>query len=163
MYESRVRMWLIFGVWLAVAALCEVIDNFRRSTVALPVFLVFSGIVIAMVMRKHRPRNYKFGLVSPGVARSPFGFEVRASSSRLEYIEGDHKISWQASSTDSTASSFKLSEHEISGWDSPFAGEPMDSKKKQDIAKAVRSAVVYLQLVGAGKIRPKLGRVSSPQ
>jgi hypothetical protein len=158
MYESRVRVWSIFTAWLVGAALCGLLDGARKSTVFLPVFLASSLVVVIVVTRKHRPRNFKFDLVRPGVVRSPFGFEVRASSSRLEYAEGDHVISWQASPVNTTVGGFNLSESGISCWDSPFDGEPIGSDKKREVAKAMRSALLYLQLVDAGKIRPKQAR-----
>ena len=155
MYGSRFRMWSIFTAWLVVGVLCGVLDNARKSTLFLPIFLVSSIATVLVATRKHRARNYKFELVRPGVVRSPFGFEVRVSSSRLEYVEGDHMIWWLASPVSATVARFNFSENGISGWDSPFDTEPMDSDKKRQVAKAVRSALLYLQLVDAGKIRPK--------
>jgi len=76
----------------------------------------------------------------------------------LEYAEGDHVISWQASPVNTTVGGFNLSESGISCWDSPFDGEPIGSDKKREIAKAMRSALLYLQVVDAGKIRPKQAR-----
>jgi hypothetical protein len=74
---------------------------------------------------------------------------------RLEYVEGDHVISWQASPVNNSVGKFNLSESGIIGWDSPFDSEPIDSDKKREVFEAMKSALVYLQLVDAGKIRPK--------
>jgi hypothetical protein len=158
MYESRVRVWSIFTAWLVGAVLCGLLDGVRKSTVFLPVFLASSVVVVIVVTRKHRPRNFRFDLVRPGVVRSPLGFEVRASSSRLEYAEGDHVISWQPSLVNTAVGGFNLSESGIGCWESPFDGEPIGSDKKREVAKAMRSALLYLQLVDAGKIRPKQAR-----
>jgi len=76
----------------------------------------------------------------------------------LEYVEGDHVISWQASPVNTAVGGFNLSEKGIGGWDSPFDSEPIDGDKKREVAKAMRSALLYLQLVDAGKIRPKQAR-----
>ena len=154
MYKSKLRVWLALGLWLTGAAICGVIDHARESTVLLPVYLPLTAVVVVLATRKHRAPNYKFELVKPGVVRSPLGFEVRASSCRLEYVEGDHAISWQPTSAGVIAR-YELSEQGIRGWDPPFVTEPMDSVKKNEIAKAVRSALIYLQLVEQGKIRPK--------
>jgi hypothetical protein len=48
-----------------------------------------------------------------------------------------------------------LSAEAITGWDSPFAHEPIADDTKAAIVKAVRAALGYLQLVETGKIRPK--------
>jgi hypothetical protein len=121
----------------------------------LPIYLVSSAAVAVLATRKGRPGNYKFQFIRSGVVRSPLGFEVRTSSSRLEYVEGDRVISWQASPASPAVGRFSLSESGINGWDSPFEGEPIDGAKKQVVTRAMRSALVYLQLVEAGKIRPK--------
>jgi hypothetical protein len=96
--------------------------------------------------------------VRPGVVHRPLGFEVRAANSRLEYAESDHVISWQASSLNASVGRCSISEQGIPGWDAPFTSEQMNSKKKRDVTQAVKSALVYLQLVDTGKIRPKSTR-----
>ena len=137
------------------AVLCGVIDHIRQSSLFLSVYLPLAAVVVVVATRKHRSRNYKFEFVEPGVVRSPLGFEVRASNSRLQYVEGDHVVSWQPASVNTAVGRFSLSDQRIGGWDAPFAAEPMDVKKKQEVAKAVMSALIYLQLVEEGKIRPK--------
>ena len=109
--------------------------------------------VIARSWKRHR-RNYRFDLVQPGVVHSPLGFEVRMSKSRVEYIEGNHVVSWNAQPESDSVGRLKLSEREINGWDEPFANEMMSSSKKREIFKAVVSALLYCQLVEEGKIHP---------
>jgi len=156
MYGSRFRLWFIFAAWLVVAVFCGFLDNTRKSTLYLPVFLVSSVVMVIAATRKHRPRDYKFELVRAGVVRSPFGFEVRTSPSLLEYVEGDNIISWQISRVSQIGGEFDLSENGIGGWEnSSSAKEPIDTDKKREISNAVTSALLYLQLVNAGKIRPK--------
>jgi hypothetical protein len=119
-------------------------------------------IVIARIWNRHR-RNYRFALVRPGVVRSPLGFEVRMSKSRVEYIEGDHVVSWNTLPQSGSVGRFKLSKREIKGWNEPFANEPMTEHRKRQIFKAVLSALAYRQLPEEGKIQPKvrLHRVDS--
>jgi len=155
MYKSRFRTWALFGGWLIIAVLCVVADRRRDSILVVPLFLVSSFVVAVVATRKYRSPNYHFELVNPGVVRSPFGFEVRTSPSRLEYIEGDHVISWQASSVTPIMGGFDLSENGIRGWDSPFDRESLGSYKTREVVNATRSALLYLQLVDAGKLRPK--------
>jgi hypothetical protein len=155
MYKSKLRMWSFFIMWLMGAVVCGVLDHIRQSSVFLPVYLPLAAVIVVVATRKHRSRNYKFEFVEPRVVRSPLGFEVRASNSRLEYIEGNHVVSWQPASSNAPIGRFSLSEQGIGGWDAPFAAEPMDVKKKQEVARAVMSALIYLQLVEEGKIRPK--------
>ena len=106
---------------------------------------------------KHRTPKYRFDLVQPEVVRSPLGFEVRMSKSRLEYAEGNHLVSWDALAETTPAGQFKLSEREIKGWDEPFAKEEIPNEKRRQIFKAVLSALVFRQLVEEGKIRPTRG------
>jgi len=119
-------------------------------------------IVIARSWNRHR-RNYRFALIRPGVVRSPLGFEVRMSKSSVEYIEGNHVVSWNALPQSGSVGRFKLSKHEIKGWNEPFAKEPMAEHRKREIFKAVLSALAYRQLLEEGKIHPKvrLHRVDS--
>ncbi len=151
-------MWGGFLAWLIAAVLCGVADHVRQSTLFLPIFSISSALIILVTTKKYRPRNYKFDLVRPGVVRSPFGIEVRALNSRLEYVEGDHIISWQANSVNASVRRYSISEQGIAGWDAPFSSEPIDSKKKREVIQAVKSALMYLQLVDSGKIRPKSAR-----
>jgi hypothetical protein len=153
--NSKLRMWLLFTAWLVGAVICGLIDHIRQSSVFLSVYLPLTAVIVVVATRRHRSRNYKFEFVEPAVVRSSLGFEVRVSNSRLEYIEGNHAISWQPASLNASIGRFSLSEQGIGGWDAPFAIEPIDAKKKQEVAKAVRSALIYLQLVEAGKIHPK--------
>ena len=155
MYKSKLRMWLSFTLWAMGAVVCGVLDHIRQSSLFLPVYLPLAAVIVVVATRRHRSRNYKFELAETGVVRSPLGFEVRASNSRLEYIEGSHMVSWQPTSLNASIGRFSLSEQGIGGWDAPFAAEPMDVRKKQEVAKAVMSALIYLQLVEEGKIRPK--------
>jgi hypothetical protein len=154
-YKSKLRMWLALALWLTGAAICGVIDHMRQSTLLLSVYFPLAAIIVVVATRKHRSPNYKFEFVKPGVVRSSLGFEVRASKSCLEYVEGNHVISWRPATPSGSIGRFDLSEQGIRGWDAPFVTEPMGSKKKKDIATAVRSALIYLQLVEGGKIRPK--------
>ena len=155
MYRSKLRTWSIFAGWLVVGAFCGVLDREQESTRYLPVFLVCSIVMVVVATWKRRPPNYRFELVSPGVVRSRYGFEVRVSDSRLQDAEGDRTISWQVSPGNGLVGRFRLSQEEINGWDDPFASVPMDSVKKREIVRAIASAILYLQLVDAGKIRPK--------
>jgi len=148
-------MWGVFLGWLVAAVLCGAADLKRHLSLFLPIFFVSSAIITVGATRGHRPGNYRFDFVRSGVVRSPLGFEVRASNSLLEYVEGDHVISWRPRTLDATVGQYNLSEQSIAGWDAPFANEPIDADKKREITRAVRSALVYLQLVDAGKIRPK--------
>jgi hypothetical protein len=148
-------MWCVFLAWLATAVLCGVADHLWQSTLFLPIFSISSALITVVATKKLRPRNYRFDLMRPGVVRSPLGFEVRASDFRLEYVEGDHVISWQAGSLNNSACRYTISEQGIPGWDAPFSSERMENIKKREVAQAVKSALLYLQLVDAGKIRPK--------
>jgi hypothetical protein len=154
-YKSKLRMWLTFAAWLMGAILCGVIDHVRQSSVFLSVYLPLAAVIVVITTGKHRSRDYKFELMEPGAVRSRLGFEVRASNSRLEYSEGNRVVSWQTASPNASIGRFNLSGQGIGGWDPPFAAEPMDGKKKQEVAKAMRSALIYLQLMEEGKIGPK--------
>jgi hypothetical protein len=155
MYDSRVRTWSILTAWLIGAVLCGFLDASRKVSLFLPVFFGSTVVVAVVLAREHWPRNFKFNLVRQGVVRSTLGFEVRVSSSRLEYVEGEHVISLQASPLSTSVGQFNLSENGISGWDSPFDNEPLNREKRREVAKAMKYALQYLQLVDAGKIRPK--------
>ena len=155
MYESKEPMWFQFAAWLALAVLAAFGDRAVHRSLFLPIFMVSSFLITVIAARKHRPRNYKFEWIRPGVVRSPLGFEVRVSGSRLEYVETNHVISWQSPPAGASVVKIDLSENGISGWDSPFSEEPLERTKKTEIANAMRSAISYLQLVDAGKIRPK--------
>jgi hypothetical protein len=155
MTKYQIRLWGYFVVWLALAILFGVIDRIRGSSLFLPAYFVIAAVVVVAVGRRNRPPNYKFELIGPGAVRSPLGFEVRVSSARVEYSENHHIVSWKPSLPDAAIGKFAISVENITAWDAPFAAEPLDSKKKHDIAQAVRSALVYLQLIDAGKIRPQ--------
>ena len=155
MNKYKLRVWSRFLAWLMGAALCGGIDHIRQSSLFLSIYLPLTAVVVVSVARTPRSRRYKFEIVEPGVVRSRLGFEVRASNSRLEYIEGNHVISWQPTTPNVSVGRFNLSEQGILGWDEPFATEPMDAKKKQEVARAVMCALLFLQLVQEGKIRPK--------
>lgn len=142
-------------LWVTGAIVCGVIDHTRQSTMLLSIYLPIAAIVVVLATKRYRSANYKFELAKPGVVRSPLGFEVRASRQLLEYVEGDHTISWGPASLSASVGRFDFSEQGIRNWDVPFIAEPIDSKKKNEIARAVRSALLYLQLVEQGKIRPK--------
>ena len=64
-------------------------------------------------------------------------------------------MSWQPGASNASVGRFSLSGEAVGNWNEPFVTESMDGKKKQAIAKAVMSAPIYLQLVEAGRIRPK--------
>jgi len=154
-YKSRMKMWLPFAAWCAGAILCGLLDHARRSSIFLSIYFPVAAVAVVVATRKHRSLNYKFELAEPGVVRSPLGFAVRVSNSCLSYAEGNHEISWHPVSTNRAVGRFDLSEQAIDGGDAPFASEPIDARKKQAVAKAVRSALMDLQFVDAGKIRPK--------
>jgi hypothetical protein len=133
---------------------CGLIDHQRHSSLLLSIYLSVAAIVVVFATRKQRLRNYEFEMVGPGVVRSPRGFEVRASNRGLEYVELNHRISWQPTDSTGGVARFNFSEQRVRSWDPPFAAEPISSKKKSEIAGAVRSALIFLQLVEQGKIRP---------
>ena len=155
MYKSRLRIWSIFALYVIGAIAAWAADRVRHSGYILLIYLVVAAAVLAVATRKYRPPKYKFELLSPGVVRSPLGFEVRASKSRVEYVEEDHTISWQSTPLNTAVGRFTMSQEGVRGWDPPFADELMDSTKKRKVAQATLSALVYLQLVAEGKIRPK--------
>lgn len=79
------------------------------------------------------------------------------SKSRVENIEGNHVLSWNALPGSGSIGRFKFSERQIKGWDEPFAAEPMTDHKKREIFKAALSALSYCQSVEKGKIiHPKV-------
>jgi hypothetical protein len=151
--KYKLRIWLNFIAWLIGAVLCGVIDHIRHSSIFLSIYLPLAAVIVVLASRTRRSRRYNFEVVEPGVVRSPLGFEVRVSHSRLEYVEGNHVVSWQATPMTGSIGRFRISERGIGGWDEPFAAEPMDDKKKREVAKAVASALVYRQLVEEGRIR----------
>lgn len=116
-----------------------------------------AAIIVIVRSWKGRTPNYRFDLVQPGVVRSPLGFEVRMSGSRLEYVEGNHVVTWNQSTETSPVGRFELSEREIKGWNEPFANEALTNQRKHQIFKAVLSALMFRQLVHEKKIRPKRG------
>jgi len=65
----------------------------------------------------------------------------------LQYVEGNHTMSWHSSPESGSVATFKLSEEEIREWNEPFASETITSNKKREIFKAVVSALSYLQVV----------------
>lgn len=78
------------------------------------------------------------------------------SKSRVEYIEGNHVVSWNALPESCSIGRFKFSERELKGWDEPFAAEPMPDHKKREIFKAALSALSYRQSAEKRKIHPKV-------
>jgi hypothetical protein len=162
MYKKlKPLLWVFFFVSVCLA-LGPVVGYVQlHSELGFAILLVISALAAIIVIAtnwKRRRWNYKFELLRPGVVCSPLGFEVRKSKSRLEYVEGNHTISWHAYGESGSVGLFKLSEQEIKGWDEPFASEPMTSHKKREVFEAVVSALLYLQLVEEGKIRPRSSR-----
>ena len=155
MFKSKLRIWLIFVGWLIGAFLCGLADHSRRSTVFLPIYSVAAAFIVVVVTRKYRPPKYNFEILGSGAVRSSLGFEVRVSNSQAQYIEGDHVVSWRSAPVSHSVGKFSIAQHGIVGWDSPFTSEPISTEKKQQIAQAVFSAFLYLQLVEQGKIRPR--------
>jgi hypothetical protein len=154
-------LWVFFFVSVCLASGLVVGYVQLHSGLGFAILLVISALAAIIVIAtnwKRRRRNYRFDLPRPGVVCSPLGFEVRKSKSRLEYVEGDHVISWHAYAESGSVGLFRLSEQEIKGWDEPFASETITSQKKRDIFKAVVSALLYLQLVEEGKIHPRSSR-----
>ena len=152
--SKKLRIWLNFGLWLIGVVVCGVIDHLRHSSLMLSIYLPVAAMVVVFATRKQRLPNYKFEMVEPGVVRSQQGFEIRVSNRGLEYAELDHRISWQPTHSTGAVARFNFSEQSVGSWDPPFAAEPISSKKKSEIARAVRSALIFLQLVEQGKIRP---------
>jgi hypothetical protein len=155
MYKSKLQVWLVFIGWLAGAFLCGLLDHVRRSTIFLPVYSVAAIFVAVAATRKYRPPKYRFEVLNSGWVRSPLDFDVRISNSSVQYIEGDHVVSWCSTPVNRSVGKFSISEQGTIRWDAPFDSQPMSIEKKQQIAKAVLSASVYLQMVEAGRIRPK--------
>jgi hypothetical protein len=155
MYNSKLRLWTFFALWLVIALAAFSLDRANRSTIFLPLFLVLSIAVIVLAMRKHYPRNYRFELLRPGVVTSPIGFEVRVTASLIQYVEGDHVISLKPIPTEELAKRFDVSKGAVKGWDDPFSGDSLDEAKRREITLAMRSALLYLQLIDAGKVVPR--------
>jgi hypothetical protein len=156
MYKSRLRTWLAFSAWVVGAFLCGFVDHVRQSTIFLPAYSLATIFIVVVATRKHRPPKYRFEVSALGGVRSPLGFEVSVSNSTVRYIEGDHVVSWHSIPADGSVARFGISAQGIVGWDDPFGNEPMSTEKKQEIVTAVLSASIYLELVEAGKIRPKV-------
>ena len=146
MNNYKKQIWARLLAWLTGAAVCGVIDHIRQSSVFLPIYFPVFAVITLIATRTPYSRRYKFELVAPGVVRSRLGFEVRVSNSRLEYIEGNHVISWLPATPNASVGRFNFSEQGILGWDQPFGTEPMDARKKQEVARAVMSALLFLQL-----------------
>jgi len=155
MFKSKLPIWLMFISWLIGAFLCGLVDHVRRSTVFLPVYSVAAVFIVVVVTRKHRPPKYDFEILNSGAVRSSLGFEVRVSNLHAQYVEGDHVVSWQPMPVNRLVGKFSISQQGIVGWDAPFVSESMSTEKKQQIAQAVFSALLYMQLVEEGKIRPR--------
>lgn len=154
MHKSKIRLWLGFIVWLIGVFLCAVVDHVRQSTLFLPIYFVTAAVVVILAAKKYRPPNYKFEVLGSRAVRSPLGFEVRVSHSGVKYFEGHHVVSFQPTPVNDSAGKVVLLEQGFAGWDAPFDREPMSSGKKQEVTKATMSALIYLQLVEAGKIHP---------
>jgi len=121
----------------------------------LPLYSVATVFVVVASTRKHRPPKYRFEVLTAGEVRSaPLGFEVRVSKFSVQYIEGDHVVSWYSTPVNGSVGRFDISVQGIVGWDAPFESEPMSTEKKEHIARAVLSASLHLELVEAGKIHP---------
>jgi hypothetical protein len=161
MYKKlKPLLWVFFFVSVCGASGLVVGYVQLHSGLGFAILAAISALTAIIVIATNwkRRRNYKFDVPRPGVVSSPLGFEVRKSKSRLEYVEGDHVISWHAYAESGSVGLFKLSEQEIKGWDEPFASETITSQKKQEVFKAVVSALLYLQLVEEGKIHPRSSR-----
>jgi hypothetical protein len=155
MYSSKVRLWAFLALWLVIALAAFSLDSANRSTIFLPLFLVLSVAVIVLAMRKRYPRNYRFEWLRPGVVRSPLGFEVRATDSLVQYVEGDHVISLKPIAIEGPAKRFDVSKGAAKGWDDPFSGDSLDEAKRREITLSINSALLFLQLIDAGKVVPR--------
>jgi hypothetical protein len=149
--SRRQRIWLGLLAWVLCAAVCGYLSHVRHTPVFLMVYWPLSAVVVVFATRTGGTRGYRFEMMGPGVVRSASGFEVHISDSQLEYREGDHVISWGVAASQGgggTVSKFTLSKEGIGAWDEPFAAEPIGGKKKEEIARAVLSALMYRQLRG---------------
>jgi hypothetical protein len=142
MRYSRFWTWFAFIWWLMGASLCGAVDHVRQATLFLPVYSATAVVVVVLATKKYRPPNYKFEVLDSGRVRSSLGFELRVSNAGIEYFEGDHVVSWQSAPMNGSIGGVTFSEQGIVGWDAPFDREPMGSKKKRDVTKAVMSALV---------------------
>jgi hypothetical protein len=155
MHGSKVRLWAYFALWLVLALAAFSLDRANRSTTFLPLFLLLSIAVILLANRKRYPRNYRFELLRPGVVRSPLGFEVRVTDSILQYSQGEHVISLNPVPTEGPVKRLDVSKETARGWDAPFSGDSLDEAKRREITLSIRSALLYLQLIDAGKVVPR--------
>lgn len=147
-------MWSLFVGWLLLASVCAILDMRSQRSLYLPAFMAVSVVAVLAATWKYRTKNYKFSLVKPGTVRSQFGFEIEITQSRIDYKEGDHVISWKAAMMDAGMGRVELSNTTVSAWEDPFSNELLGSEKKTEIVKRVKAAIIYLQLVETGKIRP---------
>ena len=147
--------WLTFTIFLVGGATAAWSDHTHNTTLYLPTYTIAFAAFIVWSQRKRRARNYRFARVSPGVVSSPDGFEVRTSSAKIEYAEADRVLSWSPATSGAAVRQFKLSADSITAWDAPYSSDPIPLEKKQEIARRVFSALVYFQLIDAGKIRPQ--------
>ena len=88
--RGQSRRWLLFTVWIGLAALCAFIDYSLQRTIALPIFLIASFGTVYFAFRNQRPSRFRFELLNHGSkgVRSALGFEVHLTHDGIKYREG---------------------------------------------------------------------------
>jgi hypothetical protein len=144
MWDSRLRVWLIFVPWLCLAAASGYVDHVYKITIALPAFLVISTVVTYGAFRNKRPSRFKFEMIGPRAVRSAMGFEVHIKSNRIEYREGERVFSLETLGGGVETRVFGLKLPENARWDSPFE-EEIPANKRLEISSAFVAAVGFIQ------------------
>jgi hypothetical protein len=147
MYESRLRLWLIFSAWVTVAALAAYSDHASRRTIVLPVFLVLSFVAAYWIFRGQRPSSFKFQpIAGEGRAvRSLLGFEVHVKGLSIQYREGERVLSLQSQPPSRSAQVFSLKMLDEKTWESPFETESISEEKRKQIFRSVIAALAFMQ------------------
>ena len=146
--ESRRRGWMVFVIWLGVAAFCAYVDHARGSTVALPVFLVISVSAVYFGFRGQRPSRFEFEVLeneSRAVRSRTMGFEVRILADQIEYRDDGKVFSLKPQPTAASRTEFGLNLRPDARWNAPFDSELISENKRKEISGAIIAAVGFIQ------------------
>ena len=145
--RGQSRRWLLFTVWIGLAALCAFIDYSLQRTIALPIFLIASFGTVYFAFRNQRPSRFRFELLNHGSkgVRSALGFEVHLTHDGIKYREGDHTLFLRPFRDEQPVQVFGRALPPNAKWAPPFQEETISESKKKEIFSAIVAAVGYLQ------------------